>query len=576
MPPSFIEELLEHADIVAIIGDRVRLKRSGSNWLGLCPFHQEKGASFTVNPSRQFYHCFGCHAHGSVINFLMQFDNLTFLESVEKLASIVGLSMPLSTTHDRHEQQRRYRLFEINKSIANYFKRCLPHNSAAISYLNKRGVNQEICERFDIGYAPREWRFIAQRIGQDWSLNELYKLGLSSSERSFLPRFKSRIMFPIRDSQGRVLGFGGRTVVDDPAKYLNSPESDLYHKGECWYGMYEARPYDNQLMVVEGYLDVVSLAQYGVREVVASCGTAVGGAQLRLLTRRAKTVVFCFDGDSAGKQAAWRVIKVALPLAQDSVFQVVFLPQGEDPDSLIRKWGAEKFRTWSAAHRINLDELLLRTLVDKHDMHSVVGKHAFVQEVLEYLRLIPQGIFYQLMVKRINDLTQLDITELIKSGSLLKTANNAEIVRPNPKRECHPLVIHLLRLLVYHPTLGHEMLKEQELFAQFVGGQALNELTEWVVKFGTEKVSFGLILEHERDGLLESVLCDLMCTPIAVNSEGLKKEFLAIIKSMHNELDRNKISELIAKVDKQQLDAHEKLQLQTLIKQSKLGAMDER
>ncbi len=621
VPPAFIDQLLERADIAEIIGKRVRLKRSGSVLVGLCPFHQEKTPSFTVYPQRQFYHCFGCQVGGSVLNFLQRFDNLQFLDAVELLAGIVGLPMPQpSAQHPQNAQasrleqqkwQERERLLSINQQLLEYFQRCLQHNSAALQYLQRRGINSASCQRYAIGYAPEQCRWLMQHtgVGKDWRREELVELGILVSKRGFCPRFKKRIIFPIRDGRGRVLGFGGRTIINDPAKYLNSPETPLYHKSECWYGLYEARPRRNKnsLLVVEGYLDVISLAQYGVEDAVASCGTAVNTAQLRQLLKRAKNITFCFDGDSAGRRAAWLALQRALPLVQDGQFRFLFLPQGEDPDTLIRKWQADRFYAWSDQQAVNLDDFLLNHLQSQHDMHTVTGKHAFLKELMEYLKLLPRGIFYQLLLERVSELVQIDVGSFMQDlmptgpttfvvprlpvGQIQLTARHelgstrarpartkaeAAAATHSCSRLCHPLIQQLFQLLVYHPELARTLVaiyQGQALCSQFLGGEALYRLAQWMSQLDSGRLHLGRITEYLSGQPLELLLQQLLqATPnltVDATEQQLQQQLTNIISVMRQQLDQKKISEMIVKLDQQQLGTEEKRQLQQLIRRTK-------
>jgi DNA primase len=311
IPDSFIEELLARSDIVELIERRVPLKRSGSEFQACCPFHDEKTPSFTVSPKKQFYHCFGCGAHGSVIGFLMQYEGLEFLDAVEELARAAGLEVPKS---GKQQPRPDIGLYDILQSCSEFYVEELRKHPEAVDYLKGRGLSGEICRNFDIGFAPAGWHELINHLGTDNKRLDLLKQAgmLSDGSRGQYDKFRNRIMFPIHDRRGRVIGFGGRALSDDGPKYLNSPETTLYHKGRELYGLYLARQRTSRLdhiIVVEGYMDVVALAQFGFKNVVATSGTATTALQVELLFRSADTIVFCFDGDKAGRKAAWRALE---------------------------------------------------------------------------------------------------------------------------------------------------------------------------------------------------------------------------------------------------------------------------
>lgn len=577
VPKAFIEQLLERVDIVSIIGERIQLKRSGSNWFGPCPFHQEQDPSFCVNPRTQFFHCFGCQEHGSAIGFIMKFDRLTFVEAVEKLANLTGLAMPLEP-EDQQLKRNKERYFAVTKEFMQYFQRCMQHSQRAKSYLDSRQVNEAMLEQFAIGYAPSQWSFINKELGKRWSLADLYALGLSVSAKSFFPRFKERIIFPIRDSQGRVLGFGGRTIVNNPAKYLNSSESLIYHKGRSWYGLYEGRPYLDTLIVVEGYLDVVSLSQFGVTSAVASCGTAVSSDQLKLLLKRVKKIVFCFDGDTAGRRAAWHAMQQALPLVQDGSFSFVFLPEPEDPDSLIRKWHADKFRAFIDENAVNLDDFLIKTLMQPVNMNSVTGKNEFIKAVAENLALMPKGMFYQLMVTKVNQLVGLNVEEYLsprKTLSVPKPERTSPVtpatLEVKASYKAHPLILRLLKLLAFYPKLTAAIYAKIYLLKTFLGSEDLILLLEWMQENNADTLTLGQIFEHVRGSAIADQLAKITAEPFNLSTEALTNELKAIWHALETERGQTKINSMIKQVGEQQLTKQDKLHLQELIKRSKLN-----
>jgi len=354
IPRVFINDLLARTDIVDLIDARVKLKKQGKNYHACCPFHHEKTPSFTVNGDKQFYHCFGCGAHGNAVDFLMNYDRLEFVECIEELATMQGLEVPYEvgtgpTPMERHQRQSLYQLME---PLSAFYQQSLkqPAGAPAREYLAKRGLSDEVINHFAIGFAPAGWDNALKRFGKNAddisSLNDAGMLVTNDQGRSY-DRFRERVMFPIRDKRGRVIAFGGRVLGDGMPKYLNSPETDIFHKGRQLYGLYEAQlkhPTPTRLLVVEGYMDVVALAQFGIDYAVASLGTSTTAEHIQLLFRVTDTVVCCYDGDRAGREAAWRALETALPYLNDGrQLRFMFLPDGEDPDTLVRKEGKEQF-----------------------------------------------------------------------------------------------------------------------------------------------------------------------------------------------------------------------------------------
>ncbi len=351
IPHAFIDDLLARTDIVDLIGQRIPLRKAGKDFQSRCPFHDERSPSFTVSPDKQFYYCFGCGAHGSAIGFLMEHDRLTFREAVEELAQRAGLTVPSDGEPVRAgpDQGPLLQVLEQASQLYRQQLRAHPEAARAVDYLKGRGLTGEIAGRYGLGYAPSGWDFLLSRLGRDPAGRQrLLQAGLITDQdgRAY-DRLRERIVFPIRDRRGRVIGFGGRVLGDGKPKYLNSPETPVFHKGRELYGLYEAqkaRRKLERLLVVEGYLDVIALAQFGIDYAVATLGTATTPEHLQLLLRSAPELVFCFDGDRAGRDAAWKALQTALPLATgNQSLRFLFLPEGEDPDTLVRSEGREPF-----------------------------------------------------------------------------------------------------------------------------------------------------------------------------------------------------------------------------------------
>lgn len=419
IPQSFIDDLLNRIDIIDVISDRITLKKAGRNHQALCPFHKEKSPSFSANQDKQFYYCFGCGASGNALGFIMDHDHIDFPEAVELLARQAGMQVPReAAANDRRE--RTDPLYDQLKAATRWYtEQLLSHNSAAKAkaYLNQRGLNQETIARFQIGYAPPGWDNLIKALGNTPEREQLLnKAGLvveNDERKTTYDRFRDRIIFPIRDLRGRVIAFGGRVLGDEKPKYLNSPETTVFHKGRELYGFYEARQANRdlqQVLVVEGYMDVIALAQQGINNAVATLGTATSTDHLLSLFKHTSQIVFCFDGDNAGRQAAWRALDNALPVMSDGrQIRFLFLPQGEDPDSLVRREGAKAFlaRLSDRQQALTFDDYFFKFFENEIDTTTLDGKARLVHKVTPFIHRLPEGSFKSLMVKKLGEISDL-------------------------------------------------------------------------------------------------------------------------------------------------------------------------
>jgi len=418
IPQSFINDLLARADIVDLIDSRVTLKKAGRNYQARCPFHDEKTPSFSVSPDKQFYYCFGCGASGTALTFLMEFDRLQFVEAVETLARHVGVEVPRESGGRPTEDHAA--VYAALGAAEGFFRAALRAAPVAVEYLKGRGLTGTVARDFGIGYAPDEWQALGDALGKHHSREDLLQAGLLTRNDNgrVYDRFRGRVMFPIRDTRGRVIGFGGRVLGGsqggrtqgdgDGPKYLNSPETPVFHKGRELYGLYEARRALRRidtLLVVEGYMDVVALAQAGIANCVATLGTAATSEHFQKLFRYASEVICCFDGDSAGRQAAWRALESALGTLTDGrQLKFMFLPDGEDPDSLVRKEGRAAFLTRAAGASAAIEYLFAR-LGESVDTSELDGQARLASLAMPYIERVPTGILRQLMQRRLESLT---------------------------------------------------------------------------------------------------------------------------------------------------------------------------
>lgn len=460
IPQSFIQDLLSRVDIVEVVGRYVKLKKGGANFMGLCPFHNEKSPSFTVSPTKQFYHCFGCGAHGTAVGFLMEYSGQSFPDAVRDLAQTSGMVVPEDDNRITPELRVQYQaqtlaLTEVLARAMDYYRQQLRATQRPIQYLKGRGLSGEVAARFGLGYAPAGWQNLEAAF-DDYQNPALLEAGLviekdsdhgasgegGASARRRYDRFRDRVMFPIRNTKGQVIGFGGRVIVigDEPPaepKYLNSPETPVFQKGNELYGLFEARQGIREAghaIVVEGYMDVVALAQLGVPNAVATLGTACSATHVQKLLRQTDRVVFSFDGDAAGRRAAWRALEASLPLAADNKeLAFLFLPTEHDPDSYIREFGSEAFQE-QVKGALPLSGFLCRELATTHDLSAPEGRAKAQFDAKPLLRALPAGALRGQIVRELARLTQSSPEELSEFAELPRPEIGRAVRRPAPPR----------------------------------------------------------------------------------------------------------------------------------------------
>ncbi len=502
IPDAFIDDLLARSDIVEVIGARVPLKRQGKEYSARCPFHDERSPSFTVSPTKQFYHCFGCGAHGTAISFLMNYDRLEFLDAVEELAKRVGMEIPRDTVQ-RNANPETSDLYTAVEAAAKFFRRQLGGSAKAQAYLDGRDVSEAIREQFMIGYAPDGFSALKDALGTDERrMKLLERAGLfSKNERGHVyDKFRDRVMFPISDRRGRVIAFGGRVLEkDDSPKYLNSPETPLFHKGRELYGLWQVRQAHNKierLIVVEGYMDVVALFQHGVTQAVATLGTATTPDHAELLFRNAPDVYFCFDGDRAGRSAAWKAVESVLPRMKDGRQAFfLFLPEGEDPDTLVRTEGREGFEA-RLREATPLSQFFFDSLSHDVNLATLEGKGRLAERAKTFLAQIPDGAFGDLMKQRLTELTGVGARTSTPDTHVPVQRANARMAAPPANKPS--LVRAAITLLLQHPA-GALSVPSALHFASLEqpGIDLLVEMIELVQQ--RPDITTGLVLEHFSD-----------------------------------------------------------------------------
>jgi len=493
IPKQFIVDLIDRADVVEIVGRRVQLKKAGKEYKACCPFHEEKTPSFTVSPGKGFYHCFGCGEHGNALDFLMQYDHMEFVEAVESLAGIMGVEVP----HEEGQGQRPTRsydaLFELVVKVGRFFEAELKAHQPAVDYMKRRGIDGATAKRFKIGYAPSGWSTVLDKFGTSReAIDRLLATGLiiRKDNGKHYDRFRDRIMFPIMDSRGRMIGFGGRVMGNEEPKYLNSPETVLFHKGRELYGLYEARQAlrnIDRLVVVEGYMDVVGLARNGIDFATATLGTATTDDHLNRLFRMCDEIIFCFDGDRAGRDAAWRALDNALPqIREGRQIRFVFLPDGQDPDSYVQEHGAAAFEA-ALDTALPLSEFLIDELAARVDMESVDGRARLAELARPLVAKIPAGVYKELLTGRLAESVGLPIARLeaiLNTDVSIASRGNLQgntRLRPASNTSGGPSIVRrAITLLLQHPQAADNLDVEQLSGVSKAGSDLLRDLIKTV------------------------------------------------------------------------------------------------
>lgn len=559
IPQSFIQDLLNRVDIVDVVGKYVQLKKGGANFMGLCPFHNEKSPSFTVSPTKQFYHCFGCGAHGTAINFLIEYSGVGFVDAVKDLAQGVGMTLPdvddrIPPAQRAEQQARSMALTDAMTAASDFYRQQLRGAQTAVAYLKGRGLSGEVAAKFGLGYAPEGWDSL-RAVFPDYELAALVEAGLvidkSEEEggqrmgRKRYDRFRDRVMFPIRNTKGQVIGFGGRVMDGGEPKYLNSPETPLFQKGSELYGLFEARQAIREagyVLVTEGYMDVVALAQLGFPQAVATLGTACTPIHVQKLLRQTDQVVFSFDGDTAGRRAARRALDACLVHASDNkIIKFLFLPPEHDPDSYVREMGAEAFEQ-QVREAMPLSQFLIKEVIGDNDMSTPEGRARAQFDAKPMLQALPPSSLRLQIVRSLAQVTQTTPGEIENLFELTKPTTQQPRRAPPRSKRMAPVGLErqVVRLLVAHPALAAD-LDEAALAA--IGrlapdrAQMLTQLVEVSRSMG-EQANFASLVEHLRDAGPDF---DVLIAEIAAETES---EFDVVRQEMAGAVRQTKMRQV--------------------------------
>ncbi len=575
IPQSFIQDLLNRVDIVDVVESYVPLKRAGSNYAARCPFHSEKSPSFTVSQTKQFYHCFGCGAHGTAISFLMEHQGMGFVDAVKDLAGRVGMVVPVQTPdpHRKEKAETAEALTEVLLQAAHFYKAQLKSSDKAIGYLKKRGLTGEIAARYGLGYAPDGWQNL-EAVFPEYQSNSLTEAGLviASEEGRRYDRFRDRIMFPIHNQRGAIIGFGGRVIDQGDPKYLNSPETPLFEKGRELYGLYQARGAIREaqrVVVVEGYMDVVALGQYGIGYAVATLGTATTPWQVQKLLRQTDNVIYCFDGDAAGRRAAWRALENSLAQLQDGKqVRFLFLPPEHDPDSFVRAQGKEAFgKLLDAAPP--LSEILVQELASRVDMRSAEGRAKFLQDAKPLVRQVPAPMLSLMLRKQIAELAGVSQSELdrgfdIKVVARAQAHERRESIKPS-------LLRALVEMLAFRPSLAtladSDRLRENADLASSELPQSELKLLAEVLELCVRQNNVRSMAEHYRGSEFELLAHEIEVGSLKwekLDQEALQAEFIGAWEKLLCRFRHVRITLLLEKSKRQSWTPEEKEQYRRL------------
>ena len=564
IPQSFITDLLNRVDIVDVVGRYVQLKKGGANFMGLCPFHSEKSPSFTVSPTKQFYHCFGCGAHGTAIGFLIEYSGMGFVDAVKDLAQNVGMIVP--DADDRIPPQQRaaqqaqsLAMTDALTQACDYYRAQLRQAPNAINYLKNRGLTGEIAARFGMGYAPSGWDSL-RSVFKDYDALALVESGLvidkvdeDGSNKKRYDRFRERVMFPIRNTKGQVIGFGGRVLDGGEPKYLNSPETPLFQKGLELYGLFEARQAIRDagyVLVTEGYMDVVALAQLGFPQAVATLGTACTSTHVQKLLRQTDNVIFSFDGDKAGRRAARRALEACLPQVSDNkTIQFLFLPQEHDPDSYVREFGADAFAQ-EIAEAMPLSQFLIREVTGEHDLSTPEGRAKTQFDAKPMLQAMTPSSLRLQIVRMLASLTESTPAEI---ETLFELSKPVSVVRRAPPRQGRPepvgLELQMLRILVAHPSLSlvldDSALQAFDYFGQ-ESADALRHLVEMAQALG-EYGTFAALSQQlkELTGEYDRIIAEIASEPES-DSESDRVWLISAVRQIKMDALKQELNQLFS------------------------------
>ena len=579
IPQDFIDELLTRTDIIDVIDAYVPLKKAGKNHKACCPFHEEKTPSFNVNQDKQFYYCFGCTASGTAITFLMEHLRIGFVEAIEDLASRAGMEIPREAYSSGDSSSASNKLYELLESITEYYTNELKNNKNTnniINYIKKRNINNETRVEFELGFAPPGWDNLVSNFGKSKeTIKLLVDAGviIKNDRGSYYDRFRNRLIFPIRDQRGRVIGFGGRVLGDETPKYLNSPETQIFQKGRELYGLFQARKALRDLKdiyIVEGYMDVIALAQFGIKNVVATLGTAATFEHIGKLFRITNKLIFCFDGDKAGEKAAWRALENSLSLLKNGrQVYFIFLPNNEDPDTFVNKNGKNAFINTEML--TPLSDFLFNSISHNINLEILEGRSEMINKTLPYLAKLPLDPYKDIIIKELSKITGYEVNDIQKQLSIPEKSDFKELKNNNKKVENNrgiEKIRWLIRCLLHQPSLALNVESTESLLTlESSGIDFLCELIQLIKK--NPNITLAGILENWRDSKFEKRLCELASEEDEFNEIGVTNEVFTDAISGLIETHQKEFETFKKKSSPLELTDEEKLKYREMQKSSK-------
>ena len=579
IPQDFIDDLIERADIGEVIGRRVEIKKAGKEFKACCPFHNEKTPSFTVSPEKGFYHCFGCGAHGTALGFLMDYERLTFVEAIEEVAKMLGVNVP-KRKEDIAKSKERSSLKGLLQNISSYYEQNLKDSNKAIKYLKSRGIDGKTAKHYALGFSKDSWDDITNKFGATQEdKKKLLACGLliEKDDGGFYDRFRNRLMFPIKNNKGEIVGFGGRIIDDEEPKYLNSPETSLFKKGELLYGLYESKKSiadQRKAIIVEGYTDVIGLYQNKIGNSLATLGTATTEIHINKIFRISDQIIFCFDGDNAGKKAAKKAMELCLPLVRKNKEARFLILEDDDPDDFIRRKGFKAFEKLIKEAQ-SMDEFLINLCNQESDINSIKGKANAAENAMTLANKIRDGIYKDLLIKRIAQEYDLPEEKLMKyhasnkkntskksfSGSASKKVSSRAKKRPS-------LIKQAIRILLHKPELVRTInISNQFKFIDEKGIDVFRKIARLVNE--KDKVKLATIIEHFPDPKLQEYLSKLATEQNLIKDNELASEFDDIIKRLDLQDQRKELTSLISKAKKSNLNDSDQSRLKELSRKIK-------
>jgi DNA primase len=577
IPQDFIDDLIERADVSEVIGKRVEIKKAGKEYKACCPFHNEKTPSFTVSPEKGFYHCFGCGAHGTALGFLMDYERLTFVEAIEELAKMVGIPVP-KTKEDRVVNKENNDLKSLLSRVSKHYEKNLKESTIAIEYFKSRGIDGKTARHYALGFAKKSYDDILKNFGKtDKDRKQLLACGLltEKDDGGYFDKFRNRVMFPIRNNRGEVVGFGGRVIADEEPKYLNSPGTVLFKKGELLYGLFESKKSiaeRNSAIIVEGYTDVIGLYQFGVGNSLATLGTATTDNHINKIFRISDQIIFCFDGDDAGRKAAEKAMKLCLPLVRKNKEAYFLILEDEDPDEFIRKHGHKQFEARLATAQ-STDEFLINICNKTSDITSVKGKANAIENAMALVNTIQDGIYKDLMVEKIASEYNLTLEKLVNyvpSKKITKKASRTDAQRNKPAylKNRPSLINQAIRILLHKPELGKIIdLNNQFKHLDQKGVNVLREIIQLI--HAKDSIKLATIIEHFQDQKLQRYLSQLAMDEGLINKSEMLSEFNDITQRLNIQDLRKELTILIERAKNKSLNDQDARRLKELSKNIK-------